>query len=58
MEDVVASGVVPGLLAYRGGQAVGWVAVSSRDELVRLEHSLGFVLLAVSLRMRARPVHS
>jgi GNAT superfamily N-acetyltransferase len=39
MEGVVASGVVPGLLAYRGGQAVGWVAVSAREELVRLEHS-------------------
>jgi GNAT superfamily N-acetyltransferase len=41
MHELVASGIVPGLLAYRGGQPVGWAAVSSRAELVRLESSAG-----------------
>ena len=38
MEALVAEGNVPGLLAYRGGRAVGWVSVSPRRELVRLDH--------------------
>jgi len=37
MEDLIAGGTVPGLLAYRDGEPVGWVAVSPRTELVRLE---------------------
>ena len=34
---------MPGLLAYREGQSVGWTAVSPRAELVRLESSPGLV---------------
>jgi GNAT superfamily N-acetyltransferase len=41
MKQLVAEGAVPGLLAYREGRAVGWVAVSPRAELVRLEGSPG-----------------
>lgn len=33
----VAAGLPPGLLAYRDGLAVGWVAVAPRDELPRFE---------------------
>lgn len=39
MKRLVALGAVPGLLAYRDGRPVGWVSVSPRCELVRLEHS-------------------
>lgn len=39
MAELVAGGTVPGLLAYRAGQPVGWVAVSPRSQLVRLEHT-------------------
>jgi len=38
MQKLIAGGTVPGLLAYRDGEAVGWVSVSPRAELVRLEH--------------------
>jgi GNAT superfamily N-acetyltransferase len=41
MKRLVAGGTVPGLLAYRERQAVGWVAVSPRADLVRLESSPG-----------------
>jgi GNAT superfamily N-acetyltransferase len=36
MEKLLAEGTVPGLLAYRSGEPVGWVAVSPCNELVRL----------------------
>lgn len=39
MKRLVASDRVPGLLAYRDGRPAGWVSVSPRSELVRLEHS-------------------
>ena len=29
----------PGLVAYRGGEAVGWVSVGPRDDYARLQHS-------------------
>jgi GNAT superfamily N-acetyltransferase len=41
MKELVENGTVPGLLAYRGGEPIGWVAVSPRSELVRLESSPG-----------------
>jgi GNAT superfamily N-acetyltransferase len=41
MKELVLGGVVPGLLAYRDARPIGWVAVSPRAELVRLEHSPG-----------------
>ncbi len=41
MRKLVAAGTVPGLLASLDGRAVGWVAVSPRAELVRLESSPG-----------------
>ncbi len=39
MEEVVASGTVPGLLAYDDGTPVGWVAIAPRDEYPRLNRS-------------------
>lgn len=41
MEAIVADGREPGLLAYRDGASVGWVAVAPRSELARLGHSAG-----------------
>jgi GNAT superfamily N-acetyltransferase len=41
MRKLVAAGTVPGLLASLDGRAVGWVAVSPRAELVRLDSSPG-----------------
>ena len=41
MGKVVRGGAVPGLLAYRAGHSVGWVAASPRTELVRLGSSPG-----------------
>ncbi|HEX2697065.1 MAG TPA: GNAT family N-acetyltransferase [Anaerolineales bacterium] len=38
-KEVVASGVVPGLLAYATGEAVGWIAVEPRSEYPRLARS-------------------
>lgn len=39
MEAIVASGSVPGLLAYDGGRPVGWCAVAPREEYPRLARS-------------------
>jgi GNAT superfamily N-acetyltransferase len=39
MKRLVASGGVPGLLAYRDGRPAGWASLSPRSELARLEHS-------------------
>jgi ribosomal protein S18 acetylase RimI-like enzyme len=39
MAELVRGGTVPGLLAYRAGRPVGWVSVSPRSQLVRLEHT-------------------
>ena len=39
MKRIVERSGVPGLLAYRDALPVGWVSVSPRSELVRLEHS-------------------
>ena len=38
-KDIVESGRVPGLLAYAGHEAVGWIAVEPRSEYPRLERS-------------------
>ena len=38
MQRLVASGKVPGLLAYLDEHAVGWISVSPRAELARLEY--------------------
>ena len=46
------NGHAPGLVAYRDGEAVGWVGLSPREEYERLEHST--VLAPVD----ARPVWS
>jgi GNAT superfamily N-acetyltransferase len=42
----------PGLVAYRGGAAVGWVSLAPREEFERLEHS------TVLRRVDDRPVWS
>ncbi len=39
MKDIVDSGEVPGLLAYAGGEPVGWVSLSPREKFPHLEHS-------------------
>ena len=39
MRAVVADGRVPGLLAYRDDEPVGWVSLAPRDEFGRLERS-------------------
>ena len=39
IEAIVASGPPPGLLAYAGDQAVGWVSVGPREAFPRLERS-------------------
>ncbi len=36
---VVESGAEPGLLAYRDGRPVGWVAVAPREEYTRIKRS-------------------
>ena len=36
LERLVAEGRQPGLLGYRGGEPVGWVAVAPRDEYRRI----------------------
>ncbi len=38
-EEIVASGRVPGLLAYAGEQPVGWVSIAPREEYARLARS-------------------
>ena len=39
VESTVADGRNPGLVAYRDGEAVGWVSVGPRDDYERLQHS-------------------
>ncbi len=39
MKAIVRSGRVPGLIAYRGNQPVGWCSVAPREEFPRLERS-------------------
>ena len=34
-----AAGRAPGLIAYRDGQAIGWVSLGPRDDYERLQHS-------------------
>jgi predicted GNAT family acetyltransferase len=36
-KSCVATGPVPGLLLYEKGQAIGWVAVSPRSDVIRFE---------------------
>jgi len=45
-------GRAPGLVAYRDGEAVGWVSLAPREEFERLEHS------KVLARIDDRPVWS
>ena len=37
--DIVTSGARPGVLAYRGGEPIGWCAVAPRSQYVALERS-------------------
>jgi GNAT superfamily N-acetyltransferase len=39
LEATAAERRAPGLVAYRGGGAVGWVSVGPRDDYARLQHS-------------------
>jgi GNAT superfamily N-acetyltransferase len=39
MKALVDSGVVPGILAYHGGRAVGWCSVGPREDFGSLERS-------------------
>lgn len=38
MAGIVASGATPGLLAFRDGVPVGWVSITPRHDLSRLDH--------------------
>lgn len=38
-QEIVLSGVEPGVLAYRDGAVIGWCAVSPRSEFPRLDRS-------------------
>ena len=50
--DLAAQGRGPGLVAYRGGEAVGWVSLGPREDYQRLEHS------TMLRRVDERPVWS
>lgn len=39
MEEIIASGRVPGILAYHGDRPVGWCSVAPREEFSSLERS-------------------
>jgi len=39
MQEIVAAGQTPGILAYRDGRAVGWCSVAPRESFPRLETS-------------------
>jgi GNAT superfamily N-acetyltransferase len=52
MKALVDSGQVPGILAYRQGQAVGWCSVAPREQYGALERS------RVLKRLDERPVWS
>jgi len=39
MQSLVASGAVPGLIAYRDGRPVGWISVGPREDYPRLTNS-------------------
>jgi GNAT superfamily N-acetyltransferase len=38
-KSIVESGTVPGLLAFKGAQPVGWIAVEPRSAYLKLAHS-------------------
>lgn len=38
-DATAAEGRAPGLIAYRDGEAIGWVSVGPRDDYERLQHS-------------------
>jgi GNAT superfamily N-acetyltransferase len=52
MKALVDSGVVPGILAYRPGQAIGWCSIAPREQFGALERS------PVLKRLDDRPVWS
>jgi len=37
LKEKVVAGPAPGLLAYRGGQAVGWIASGPREQYIRFQ---------------------
>ncbi len=39
VDETAAEGRAPGLVAYRDGEAVGWVSLGPRDDYARLQHS-------------------
>lgn len=52
MQEIVNSGEVPGILAYSGGEPVGWCSVAPRDSYASLNRS------RVLKRLDDRPVWS
>jgi GNAT superfamily N-acetyltransferase len=52
MRALVGRGTVPGLIAYRGGRAIGWISLGPREEYLRLRRS------PVSKPVDERPVWS
>jgi GNAT superfamily N-acetyltransferase len=41
MQAIVASGEIPGILAYQGGEPVGWCSIGPRDKFEGLERTRG-----------------
>jgi len=39
MKRLVAAGVMPGLIGYRGGQPVGWISIGPREDYAKLARS-------------------
>lgn len=39
MKKIVEGGTAPGVLAYAGKEAIGWIAIGPREEFVRLQGS-------------------
>lgn len=39
MKDTIVSGKVPGILAYKDGEPIGWCSLDRREAFVRLENS-------------------
>jgi GNAT superfamily N-acetyltransferase len=52
LRRLVSGGARPGIIAYRGGEPVGWCAIAPREHYVRLERS------RVMARVDERPVWS
>jgi hypothetical protein len=39
LRELVSSGMVPGLIGYAGGSAVGWISLGPREDYLKLRRS-------------------